>query len=34
LDRGEYADYVGREGMKQLAADVVTRGRERLLRES
>jgi antitoxin ParD1/3/4 len=32
IDRGEYTDYEGREGLEQLAADVVARGRERLSR--
>ena len=32
IDRGEYTEYVGREGLEQLAADVVARGRERLNR--
>jgi putative addiction module CopG family antidote len=32
IDRGEYTEYEGREGLEQLAADVVARGRERLNR--
>jgi putative addiction module CopG family antidote len=32
IDRGEYTEYEGREGLDQLAADVVARGRERLNR--
>jgi hypothetical protein len=30
-DRGEYTEYVGRAGLKQLAEDIKARGRERLL---
>ncbi|MGD0547407.1 MAG: hypothetical protein ABR991_06210 [Terracidiphilus sp.] len=30
-DRGEYTEYVGRAGLKQLAEDIKRRGRERLL---
>ena len=32
IERGEYTEYEGREGLEQLAADVVARGRERLNR--
>jgi antitoxin ParD1/3/4 len=32
IDRGEYSEYEGAEGLEQLAADVVARGRERLNR--
>jgi putative addiction module CopG family antidote len=32
IDRGEYTEYEGPEGLEQLAADVVARGRERLNR--
>jgi antitoxin ParD1/3/4 len=32
IDRGEYSEYEGSEGLEQLAADVVARGRERLNR--
>jgi antitoxin ParD1/3/4 len=32
IERGEYTEYEGREGLEQLAADVVSRGRERLNR--
>lgn len=32
MDRGEYSEYEGRAGIEQLAADVVTRGRERFAR--
>jgi antitoxin ParD1/3/4 len=31
-ERGEYTEYEGRTGLEALAADVVTRGRERLNR--
>jgi hypothetical protein len=30
IERGEYTEYVGRAGLKQLTADVKARGRERL----
>jgi hypothetical protein len=30
-ERGEYTEYVGRAGLKQLADDIKARGRERLL---
>jgi putative addiction module CopG family antidote len=30
IERGEYADYVGREGLAELAAAVKSRGRKRL----
>ena len=30
IDRGEYTDYEGREGLKQLVTDVRGRGRKRL----
>lgn len=32
IERGEYTDYVGREGLKQLAASVKERGRKKLAR--
>ena len=32
LDRGEYVEYLGREGLEKLAAGVKTRGRQRLAR--
>jgi hypothetical protein len=31
IERGEYTEYVGRAGLKQLAEDICRRGRERLL---
>jgi hypothetical protein len=31
VERGEYTEYVGRAGLKQLVKDIKTRGRERLL---
>ena len=31
IERGEYTEYVGRAGLKQLAEDIKRRGRERLL---
>jgi hypothetical protein len=30
-DRGEYTEYVGRAGLKQLAENIKRRGRERLI---
>jgi len=32
IERGEYTEYEGREGLEELAADVVARGRERFAR--
>src|SRR3974390_550071 len=34
IERGEYSDYIGREGLATLAAEVKTRGRKRLSRTS
>jgi hypothetical protein len=31
IERGEYTEYVGRAGLKQLVEDIKRRGRERLL---
>lgn len=31
IESGEFTEYVGREGLKQLAEDIKARGRERLL---
>ena len=32
IERGEYTDYFGREGLRNLAANVKERGRKRLAR--